>query len=345
MLKRIITLTLALALMFAMAASAETRSAQTPLGGAGSAKLNNITLAVEAINGTTIPYGGRFSFNETVGPRTTGRGFQTAPNGRGAMVTGGGVAQAASTLYLALLAAGDDVKLDPVKTYGSRFADHYVDDDDHAVVTDYDAGIDLSFTCRAESLTISMWMDDRNVYCSLTTDGADDSGNASGWFADAPFAPVGTVVPSRRRIAIVSLDCGGDEDVLHNVQLAADSISDTSLATGDTFSFNDIVGPREKKYGYVRALNGRGAVVTGGGVAQVASALWLAIKDSGDFAIVEKSTYGSKYNQDYVASSADAIVTDYEAGRDFAFRYTGFGSVTVYTYVTDGQLYCEIYEN
>ena len=345
MLKRMLAWALALALLACAAASAEGYNAQTPLNGASGAKLNNIALAVEAINGTTIPYGGRFSFNETVGPRTTGRGYQTAPNGRGAMVTGGGVAQAASTLYLALQNAGDDVKLDPVKTYGSRFTDRYVDDPEDAVVTDYDADIDLAFTCRADRMTISMWMDEKNVYCALTTGVPANSLSATGWFADAPFAPAGTVTPARQRVASVSLDCGGDSGVLNNVQLAADSVSDTTLSSGDTFSFNGIVGPRESKYGYVRALNGRGAMVVGGGVAQVASALWLAVKDSGDFAIVAKATYGSKYNQDYVASSADAILTDYEARQDFAFRYTGPGSVTIYTSVTDGQLTCEIYQN
>ena len=343
MMKRVAAL--ALALFLGAAALAESWSAQTPLTGAGDAKRHNIALAVEAINGTSVPYGGRFSFNETVGPRTRSRGFETAPNGRGAPVTGGGVAQAASTLYLALLQAGDDVVLESVKTYGSRFTDRYVTDPDEAVVTDYDAGIDLAFTSRVEKLTISMWMDEDNVYCSLTT--GDDAGKPPAvWLIDTPFAPVGaTVAPLRAVLTSASLDCGADADVLHNVQLAADSVNDTALASGDRFSFNEIVGPREGKYGFVRAVNGRGAQVVGGGVAQVASALWLAIKDRDDFAIMEKSTYGEKYNQNYVDSSADAIVTDYESGRDFAFRYIGEGSVTIYASVKDGKLTCEIYRN
>ena len=346
MMKRIIALVSALALLAAGAvATAETYSAQTPLAGSSIAKLHNLTLAVEAINGTSIPYGGGFSFNEIVGARTQNRGYETAPNGRGVPVTGGGVAQAASTLYLALLNAGDEVKIDPVKTYGSRFNDRYVDNPDHAVVTDYDAGIDLSFTNRSSDMTISMWMDADYVYCALNVGGQADVTDASGWFVNAPFAPVGTVAPTRRLIASASLDCGGDADVLHNVQLAADSVSDTTLLGGDAFSFNEVVGPREEQYGYVRATNGRGKRVTGGGVAQVASALWLAVKDSADFAIVEKSTYGEKYNQRYVSSSADAILTDYESGRDFSFRYLGAGSVTLYTYVSDGWLYCDIYAN
>ena len=203
----------------------------------------------------------------------------------------------------------------------------------------------LAFTNRASDMTLAMWMDADWVYCSLTVGAQGGTADASGWFIDAPFAPVATVAPARRQIASASLDCGENERVLHNVQLAADSVDDTTLTSGDTFSFNEVVGPRLRKYGYVRARNGRGARVTGGGVAQVASALWLAVKDSADFAIVEKSTYGELYNQHYVSSSADAILTDYNAGRDFSFRYVGEGSVTIYTYVQDGGLYCEIFRN
>ena len=111
------------------------------------------------------------------------------------------------------------------------------------------------------------------------------------------------------------------------------------------FSFNDVVGPRTQKYGYVAATNGRGVKVTGGGVAQVASVIWLAIKDMDDIAIVEKNTYGKRYTEDYVSSSSDAILTDYNAGTDFSFRYTGDDSITIYTWIEDNTLYCEIYEN
>jgi len=82
--------------------------------------------------------------------------------------------------------------------------------------------------------------------------------------------------------------------------------------------------------------------VTGGGVAQVASVIWLAVRDMTDVAVIEKTTYGKKYNQSYVQNSADAIVTDYAAGTDFSFRYTGQGYITLYTYVQDGMLVCDI---
>ena len=342
MLKRTLALILVFTLLAAVptALASEYYSARTPLAGSGKAKLNNIGLAVEAINGTYIPYGESFSFNETVGRRTTNRGFQKAPNGRGVMVTGGGVAQVASTLYLALLQVRGDIEIDPVKTYGSRFNDNYVTDVSHAIITDYDADIDLSFTNNEDDMTIDMWANDKYVYCSITvgedtdsvgvsfgsSEGSASSSNVrdllgmditgqgtqyassgSGWF----FTPEGDDGDERELLGSASLDCGGDKKVLGNVELAAESVNDTTLEDGD--------------------------------VAQVASVLWLAVKDMDDISIVEKSTYGSKYNQSYVDSSSDAILTDYSAGRDFSFRYTGDGSITIYTYVTDGWLYCEIY--
>ena len=368
MLKKLVVLAAALSLLLTgmavpAALASDYYSARTPLAGSSSAKINNVQLAVDAINGTRVANGGSFSFNETVGRRTQARGYKTAPNGRGVKVTGGGVAQAASTLYLALLKVRGGVSIDPVKTYGSRYTDSYVEDSDYAVITDYDADIDLSFTNYGEPMSIDMWMNDSYVYCSITVGddvfaGEDDS--AAGSSADpSQWGSWGDWIVSslepegdsddddgqRVLLSSASLDCGDDGDVIYNASLAADSITDTTLGKGGIFSFNDIVGPRTRAYGYRRAVNGRGAKVIGGGVAQVASAIWLAIKDLDDVSIVEKSTYGDRYNQGYVSSSADAILTDYSAGRDFSFRYNGSGSLTVYTYVQDDTLYCDIYED
>jgi len=353
MLKKILALILSFALTFAgalvapAALASEYYSARTPLAGATDAQVVNIGLAVEAIDGTVIPCGGTFSFNAKVGPRTADRGFVTAGNGRGVMVTGGGVAQVASTLYLALLDVRGDVRIDPVRTYGNRFVEHYVADSNQAIVTDYDSDIDLSFTNCGEEMTIEMWSNENYVYCSITVGAEDALAGAgeraptldNGWF----ITPLQTQAPARRLIASASLTCGSDESVLANVALASGCVTDTTLNSGDSFSFNDTVGPRTQDYGFVEAVNGRGATVRGGGVAQVASVLWLAIKNSGDFSVIEKSTYGKKYNQSYVSSSADAILTDYKSGRDFSFRYTGAGSVTIYTRLDGETLTCEIY--
>lgn len=331
--RRLMACMLALAMLasgLSVALADGTYTARTPLDG-DSGKRNNIGLAVSAIDGVELDYGETFSFNDTVGARTEYRGYVSAENGRGVRVTGGGVAQVAATLYLALLKLGSDVKFTSLHTYGDRFTDDYVSSGDLAVVTDYGSDIDFAFVNRAGEMEISMWLSGSYVNCSVTVGDDDDS-----WFSGG----------KKPKVYTASVDVGdNDSKTMKNVRLAAESVYDTTLARGDRFSFNKVVGPRTEKYGYVSGTNGRGSKVMGGGVAQVASAIWLAVKDRDDISIIEKSTYGKKYNQDYVDSSADAIVTDYKAGTDFSFKYTGSGSITLYTYVSGDDLICDIAEN
>ena len=293
-------------------------AAATPLGDSA-ARISNIRLAAEAINGVFVPYGGSFSFNDTVGARTAERGYQSALNGRGAKVVGGGVAQAASTLYLALQQV-DGISYDEKKTYGSRYNQDYVESSDDAILVDEAAGTDFAFTNFHGDMTIAMYISGGEVICTLNFGGVS----------------TGAVLGE------ASIRVEGTQALFSNVSLAAQAIDGTALVSGDTFSFNALVGARTAERGYQRAVNGRGVEVVGGGVAQAASAVWLAVKDMADIAIVEKSTYGSRYNQNYVSSSADAILTDYNAGTDFAFRYTGAGSITIHLTLDGDALTCRV---
>jgi len=71
----------------------------------GSGRLTNITIANEAIHGMILLPGEEFSFNETVGPRTRERGFQTATilsGGQFIPGIGGGICQTSSTIFAAI---------------------------------------------------------------------------------------------------------------------------------------------------------------------------------------------------------------------------------------------------
>ena len=71
-----------------------------------SQRANNIILATNSINGSVIMPGGTFSFNKTVGIRTTQRGYEQAPVIIGNKVDsgiGGGICQVSGTLYNAIL--------------------------------------------------------------------------------------------------------------------------------------------------------------------------------------------------------------------------------------------------
>lgn len=85
----------------------------TSLAGRTAQQRHNAVLAGRFIDGHIIPPGGVFSFNELVGARSRGKGFDAAPflNADGLLeeTPGGGICQLASTIYNAALLGGLEV--------------------------------------------------------------------------------------------------------------------------------------------------------------------------------------------------------------------------------------------
>lgn len=84
----------------------------TTYGGGSSSRVTNIQLACEHCNDVILNPGETFSYNETVGERTSERGFQSAPviaNGQLVPGIGGGICQVSTTLYAACLNAGLEI--------------------------------------------------------------------------------------------------------------------------------------------------------------------------------------------------------------------------------------------
>ena len=80
-------------------------SCTTSVGGS-SARISNVNLAAETLNGIILLPGETFSYNDALGERTTDRGYQAAPaysNGESVQEVGGGICQVSSTLYKATL--------------------------------------------------------------------------------------------------------------------------------------------------------------------------------------------------------------------------------------------------
>jgi vancomycin resistance protein YoaR len=77
-------------------------------GAYDAARIKNLQLACEALNGYVIKAGETFSFNLALGPCTTNKGYQTAPTyvGSTASTLGGGISQISSALYCGALQAG-----------------------------------------------------------------------------------------------------------------------------------------------------------------------------------------------------------------------------------------------
>lgn len=308
-------------------------SAYTPVVGNSTNLSSNIYLAAMALDGTYIHPGVKFSFNGTVGPRTYERGYGDAMNGRGAEVLGGGVSQVATTLMLALRNFGY-MAFDEYYTYGKDFVGGYVSDPNDAVITDYSSGYDLAFTSSYPySIQIRFTLQNNTLTCELY--GLDQNYNSQQ--NTNPQQNSGIAAEGKTFLSY-------DQNLLHNIRLACDAINGVTLTYGQKFSFNSIVGPRSYAAGYCDALNGRGVTVTGGGVAQVASTVYLAAKQMSSIVIDAVRTYGENYKGNYVTNSADAIVTDYSANVDFSFTYYGAGTLYI-TFVEDGDnLLCDFYE-
>ncbi|MCD8018450.1 MAG: VanW family protein [Clostridiales bacterium] len=89
-----------------------------------SARISNVALAAETINGTILLPGETFSYNDVVGERTAERGYQKAPaysNGESVLELGGGVCQVSSTLYKATLLSNLEIVEQRNHTYVSSY--------------------------------------------------------------------------------------------------------------------------------------------------------------------------------------------------------------------------------
>lgn len=121
----------------------------TSLEQSSSPRRGNVRLALNNFNGFEVKIGETVSFNEIVGERTVLRGYVEAPVYYGASVTkgvGGGVCQASSTLYGALLYAG----LDFIERHNHTLVVDYCAASMDAAVSE-DASQDFVFENNTES--------------------------------------------------------------------------------------------------------------------------------------------------------------------------------------------------
>ncbi|MGE5389868.1 MAG: VanW family protein [Deltaproteobacteria bacterium] len=97
-------------------------------------RINNIVLSCSSINGRVLAPGEVFSFNGTVGQRTTQRGYRTAPVYSGNKVVtgvGGGICQTSTTLYNAARESGMQV----IERHHHTLPVHYIASGNDATVS------------------------------------------------------------------------------------------------------------------------------------------------------------------------------------------------------------------
>lgn len=144
----------------------EIASVSTPLLDKHEGRLTNIRLAAGQINGSVIPPGASFSFNQTVGERTAAKGYQKAivfKDKEELMGLGGGICQLSSTLYLAALQGG----LEVTERHAHQLPVHYVEQDQDAAIEF--GSLDLVFVNNTDRpLRVGAWLTEEAVIASLT---------------------------------------------------------------------------------------------------------------------------------------------------------------------------------
>jgi len=133
------------------------------------------------------------------------------------------------------------------------------------------------------------------------------------------------------------------EGMAQNLARVIETLNNQIVEKGKTFSLNDILGPRTEGNGYAPALNGNGVEVMGGGVSQVATTLYLALKELGEgITYDERHTFGSAFNAGYVEDARDTALTDYRHGLDFKFTNNTADDLVISMWDGGGTLFCQL---
>ena len=116
-----------------------------------------------------------------------------------------------------------------------------------------------------------------------------------------------------------------DKNRYHNITLVRDRLNGYILENNATFSYNQVCGPYGKKDGFKKAMiqigKGKQKKDYGGGVCQLSSTLYNAVKDL-SIDITERHHHSTPVN--YVPKNDDATVS-LKTGLDFQFiNRTGY---------------------
>ena len=182
-------------------------------------------------------------------------------------------------------------------------------------------------------------------YLASRVQGTSVSGKSTLWFQD--MLPIYDILdgyayfPSKRDIFKVKVSyfegieaVGPDYQILaayrsiyfsssserkHNIELVASKLDGTVIPSGGTFSYNTTTGPRGQREGYQLApvqKNGTTELDYGGGVCQVSSTLYAAVRSTDGFRVTKRSAHGQEVT--YLPVGMDATVS--YGSTDFAFR-------------------------
>lgn len=158
---------------------------------------DNLALALSKFDGMVVGVGEKVSFNKVVGKRTEQNGYKQAKvilNGKYADGVGGGVCQASTTLYNALLLAG----LDVTEWHRHTLKSNYVKPSFDAMVNDN--GADLVFKNNT----------DEKIYIKANCDGQSAKVWVYGVQSDVEYKTLSVVEKQTKAQEHVFVDHNGD---------------------------------------------------------------------------------------------------------------------------------------
>ena len=126
---------------------------------------SNVNLALSKFNGMVVEPGEEVSFNKVTGPHTLENGYKVATviyNSQFVDGVGGGICQASTTLYNALLTAGQNITEVRKHTLPVKYVPLALD----AMVSEYTS--DLKWVNNSDyPIFIKTWSDSNNVYVNI----------------------------------------------------------------------------------------------------------------------------------------------------------------------------------
>ena len=129
----------------------------------------------------------------------------------------------------------------------------------------------------------------------------------------------------------------------HNIYLAAKAINNFVLFPGETFSFNQVVGERTARKGYVPAtviVKGEYSEDFGGGICQVSSTLFNAIDNAG-VKVIHRFSHSKEVS--YVPPKRDATVS--WNGPDLIFKNEYNQPILIQAKMLKNKLKVEVYSS
>lgn len=142
--------------------------------------------------------------------------------------------------------------------------------------------------------------------------------------------PKVTEPPKETDVATFSTNLKGDSARLNNISITCTTINGTTIAPGESFSFNKIVGQPSAEKGYQEAdvfVNKKTEKGYGGGNCQVSTTIYNAALQVEGISITERHPHQKKVT--YIEEGKDAAVS-YSSGLDMKFQNNTGKTLKVY---------------